>query len=252
MFRTRRLATVGVLAAAAIGLAATPALAHVTVGSTDAEQGGFGQITFRVPSESETASTTRLVVQLPDDQPFASVSVRPIPGWTHKETTKKLSTPLKDDDGNEITEAVSTIEWTASTPDAAIKPGEYGEFSISAGPLPKVATVTFKAIQTYSDKSTVAWIEEATNGAEPEHPAPTLTLLPAAASPPPPAPAASAPGAPAAADADSGSNGTATTALVLGILGLLAGLVGIGVAVSSRRGGVPEPDRTDAVPAARD
>jgi uncharacterized protein YcnI len=249
MFRIRRLATVGALAAAAVGLAATPALAHVTVSSTDAAQGGFGQVTFRVPSESATASTTKLVVQVPTDQGIASVAVKPIPGWTHSETTIKPATPLKDDDGNEITEVTSTITWTASSPASGIKPGEYGEFSISVGPLPKTPTLTFKAIQTYSDKSEVSWIEEATGGAEPEHPAPTLTLLPAAAESAAPAQAASAP--PAAESG--GSSGTATTALVIGILGLLAGLVGIGVAVSSRRGaGEPEPGRTESVPASRD
>lgn len=254
MSRIRRLATVGVLAALAVGLGATPALAHVSVASTDAVQGGFGHITFRVPTESDTASTTKLVVQLPTDQGISTVSVEPIAGWTHKETTVKPATPLKDDDGNEVTEVVSTVEWTANSPADAIKPGEYREFSISAGPLPKTATLTFKAIQTYSDKTEVSWIEEATGGAEPEHPAPTLTL-PAGA---PGAtvgsgtPASPASQAPPAAAADTG-NGTATTALVIGILGLLAGLVGIGVAITSRRAGaLSAPAGSEKVPASRD
>jgi uncharacterized protein len=248
MSAIRRLAVAGASTALLVGLAAAPALAHVTVGSTDATQGGEGAITFRVPTESDTASTTKLAVQLPTDPPIASVSVRPVPGWTHQETTKKLATPVKNDDGEEVTEVVSTVEWTASSAATAIKPGEYGEFSISAGPLPKAKTITFKAIQTYSDGKQVAWIEEAVNGAEPEHPAPVLTLLPAAAeggaTPSAPAPTGSAPGTAAAsgstgsgAEAGTGSSGTAKAALVLGILGLLAGLVGVGVALASRRGG---------------
>jgi periplasmic copper chaperone A len=253
MSRIRRLATVGVFAALVVGLGATPALAHVTVASTDAVQGGFGHLAFRVPTESETASTTKFVVQLPTDQGISSVSVEPVPGWTHKETTVKPATPLKDDDGNEVTEVVSTVEWTANNPADGIKPGEYREFSISAGPLPKAATLTFKAIQTYSDKTEVSWIEEATGGAEPEHPAPTLTL-PAATTASSGTPASAAPEArPAPAAAADTGNGTATTALVIGILGLLAGLVGIGVAITSRRAGpLSAPAGTEKVPASRD
>jgi uncharacterized protein YcnI len=244
----RRLAVAGAFTALLVGLPAVPALAHVSVSSTDAEQGGWGAITFRVPTESATAATTKLTVQLPTDQPITTVSVRPVAGWAHRETTTKLATPVKNDEGEEITEAVSTIEWTANGAASAIKPGEYGEFSISAGPLPEVQTITFKAIQTYSDGKQVAWIEEAANGAEPEHPAPVLTLAPAAAeggaTHSAPAPASSAPGAAsesgasgsAAAD-DTGSSGTAQAALVLGILGLLAGLAGVVVALTSRRRG---------------
>jgi uncharacterized protein YcnI len=250
MSAIRRLAVAGLLAGAMVGLSALPASAHVTVKSTDATQGGYGGITFRVPDESPTASTTKLVVQVPTDAGIASVSVKPMPGWTHKQTTSKLATPIKTDDGDEITEAVSTVEWTANSAADAIKPGEYGEFSISAGPLPKADSVTFKAIQTYSDGKEVAWLEEATNGAEPEHPAPTLSLLPASTGGHGTAtePAATTPVA-----TTDGGNGTATTALVLGILGLLAGLVGLGVALASRRGGsVPATVRSEPVGSAKE
>src|SRR5213076_2572230 len=70
----RRLAAAGVVTAALVGLTAAPALAHVSVESTDATQGGIGAITFRVPTESDTASTTKVTVQLPTDSPIASVS----------------------------------------------------------------------------------------------------------------------------------------------------------------------------------
>jgi uncharacterized protein YcnI len=246
MSMMRRLLAGGVLAAALVGLAAAPALAHVTVSSPDATKGGYGVLTFRVPTESGTASTTRLTVRLPTGQPLASVSVKPVPGWTFKTTTTKLATPVRTDDGV-VREAVSTVEWTASSPAGAIKPGEYNDFSISAGPLPDADTMTFKVIQTYSDGRQVAWIEQSAGGAEPAHPAPTLTLAagtgPAgtasAAAGAAPAPAA---GPTAAAPA---SSGTATTALVLGTLGLLTGLAGLGLALASRRRlAVPTPTPT--------
>jgi hypothetical protein len=84
----------------------------------------------------------------------------------------KLAAPVKTDDG-EVTEAVSKITWTAAGADAAIKPGQFLEFEVSAGPLPEVDQIVFKSLQTYSDGDIVRWIEEPTaDGKEPEHPAP--------------------------------------------------------------------------------
>ena len=45
-----RLLTVGTVAAAAIGLTALPALAHVTVNSPGATQGWFGVVPFGLPT----------------------------------------------------------------------------------------------------------------------------------------------------------------------------------------------------------
>jgi uncharacterized protein YcnI len=77
-----RLLTVAGVAAVSIGLTALPALAHVTVTSSDATQGGFGVITFRMPNELDKANATELKVQLPAAQPLASLAVKPQPGWT--------------------------------------------------------------------------------------------------------------------------------------------------------------------------
>ena len=216
--------TLSLLAATVLGAGA--AFAHVTVNSPDATQGGYAVLTFRVPTESDTASTTELKVQLPTDQPLASVAVQPTPGWSFTVTKAKLATPITTDDGP-VTEAISVIDWKADSAATAIKPGEFQQFMVSAGPLPKVATMTFKAIQTYSDKSVVSWIEEAAPGssAEPDHPAPTLQLA-AATGTTSAAASASAGPAPTAAVASSSSNsssGKATTGLVLGIIGIILG-----------------------------
>ena len=78
----RRLLTVIGVAATLVGFSALPAFAHVTVSSPGATQGGFGVITFRVPTESATAFTTGLKVQFPASQPLSFASVKPKPGWT--------------------------------------------------------------------------------------------------------------------------------------------------------------------------
>jgi uncharacterized protein len=179
MHRTR-IAVAGTAAVtlAAIALAA-PASAHVTVTAPGATRGGSDTtITFRVPTESAKASTVGLKVRFPVNTPIASVLVQPLPGWRFREKTVRLKTPIKTDDGD-ITQAVSEIDWHATS--GRIEPGEFGAFTLIAGQLPDVASVTFKAIQLYSDGTRVAWTDVAAPGsdAEPEHPAPTLQLAPA-------------------------------------------------------------------------
>jgi uncharacterized protein YcnI len=224
-------------------LAAGPAAAHVSVSSPAATQGGYASLTFKVPTESATASTTGLKVQLPLDQPLASVSVLPVPGWTYTVTKSKLATPIKSE-GGDITEAVSVIEWKAASDQTAIKPGEFNQFTISAGPLPKAPSMTFKAIQTYSDGEVVSWIEQAAEGssAEPEHPAPTLQLSPAAGSSSTPvgstasASPTPSPSQPAvSASAESSDDTRANVALGLGGLGVLLGAVALAAALLGRR-----------------
>jgi uncharacterized protein YcnI len=230
-------------------LGAGPASAHVSVSSPAAVQGGYASVTFKVPTESATASTVGLKVQLPVDQPLASVSVLPVYGWTYTVTKAKLATPISSDDGD-ITEAVSVIEWKAASPQTAIKPGEFNQFTISAGPLPKAPSMTFKAIQAYSDGSTVSWIEEAAQGStvEPEHPAPVLKLAAAGASAAPAgatgsasagasgsASAAPSPSQLAVSGSSGDSDGRANTALALGALGVLLGGIALALAISGRR-----------------
>ncbi|MDQ2839276.1 MAG: YcnI family protein, partial [Actinomycetota bacterium] len=64
-------------------MAAGTASAHVTVSSPSASQGGYAVLIFQVPTESDTASTTEFKLQLPADQPLASVSVQPHTGWSY-------------------------------------------------------------------------------------------------------------------------------------------------------------------------
>src|SRR3954452_11820315 len=177
------LARAAVVAAAAVTVTlavAAPASAHVSVDATDATQGGYSKVAFRVPNEKDNADTTAVEVNLPTDTPIASVSLKPLPGWTATTARTKLATPIKSDDG-EITEAVTRITWTASS-GAAIKPGQFQEFDVSLGPLPQTNQMIFKALQTYSDGTVVRWIDgPASDGTEPEHPAPVLKLTPAGA-----------------------------------------------------------------------
>ena len=171
--RPLRAAAVTAGVALAVLLAAVPAGAHVTIKPDVAKKGSFSVFSFSVPNESGTASTVKVEVTFPTDHPIPVVSVQPIPGWTWSAQKTTLAKPAKTDDGT-ITEAVSTITWSGGT----IAPGEFQLFTISAGPLPtNTKSLTFKAVQTYSNGDVVRWIEETPKGGpEPEHPAPVLKL----------------------------------------------------------------------------
>jgi uncharacterized protein YcnI len=178
--RWRRVITTVSLTAIALVAGAGVAAAHVTVNPGEAAAGDFTKLTFRVPNESPTAGTTAVTVTIPADHPFAFVSVKAIPGWSVTPTKTTLPAPVTEGDTT-IKEAVTSVTWTAD-PGTQIGPGEFGEFDISAGPVPDVPSIAFTATQTYSDGSVVEWNEPTpASGEEPEHPAPTLTIGAAAA-----------------------------------------------------------------------
>jgi uncharacterized protein YcnI len=178
-------------------LAALPASAHVRVQADDATAGSYGAFTFRVPTESDTAATTKVEVQLPQDHPLASVSAKPLAGWEVRVVEAPLPTPVTVE-GTTLTRAPRTVVWTAVDRTARIAPGQYQEFSLLAGPLPGPGTLTLPAIQTYSDGKVVHWDQPTpASGEEPESPAPTVEVTAAAADPgavstPAPAPAQAA------------------------------------------------------------
>jgi len=180
-----------------------------------------------VPAE-RPVPTTKLEVVLPTDHPVPSVSVKSLPGWQCKTETAKLPKPVKTDDGDEITEAITKITWTGGK----IAPGEFQEFDVSMGPLPTdTDKLTFKVLQTYADGDVVRWIQTAQEGQpEPENPAPVLTFTPASGEEHGKTAPAGTEQAATTTAADSSTSDTTTRTLA--ILGLVAGL---GVAILALR-----------------
>jgi uncharacterized protein YcnI len=170
----RRLAVGVTSIAAVLGLTGVAAFAHVTIQPGSAAKGSFAELSFRVPNETEGSATVKVEVQFPADHPIPYVSTKPMPGWTVTAETQELAEPIEVE-GNEITEAVTVVTWEGGE----VKPGEYDDFSVSAGPLPDdVDELVFKAIQTYDDGTEVAWVEPTPEGGEePGHPAPVLELI---------------------------------------------------------------------------
>ncbi|WP_433279419.1 YcnI family protein [Pseudonocardia xinjiangensis] len=224
-----RTGVVGIGAVTAVLALAVPAWAHVKVSGIDAVQAGSGVVTFRVPSESATASTTELLLTFPSATPFTSVDTQPKAGWTATVSRKPLARPQQGEDGSVINQYVSQVDFKATSPASAIPPGQFDMFNLSVGPFPDAPSVAFGALQTYSDGTTVNWDEQSADGVtEPVHPAPVLQLSPAAAGTPAPdgRAAAAAPGSP-------GSSWMDDAALGLGIVALL--LSGITLAVVRNR-----------------
>lgn len=235
----KKLLTV-VLAGALWVAGAATAMAHVTVNPREATKGGYAKFDVRVPTERDDTGTVKVDLLLPEDHPFASVSVQPVPGWTYAITKRHLATPLVDDDGNKTEDVVSLITWTADAGNS-IKPGEFMEFPISMGPLPDDAdSLTFKANQTYASGEVVRWIEVAAKGQPaPEHPAPSVTLKDAQAT----SGAVSAPAAPAASAStgSSPSNGRSTIALVVAIVAAALALAALTASRKSSAGAASAP-----------
>jgi uncharacterized protein YcnI len=219
---TLALATVAALAAPAV------AQAHVTVQPKQAPAGGFTRLDVRVPNERDDASTTKIQLQLPDG--FAEASFEPNPGWTVKVHKAKLAQQIKTDDGT-VTEGVKEITWTSDN-GTGIPPGAFKDFGLSVQVPGKAGdTLTFKALQTYSNGEVVRWIGPEGS----DNPAPTVAVTSADedtheghASAPAPASGSSS------SSSGGGSNTLAIIALIVGALGLLAGAAAL-TAGRSRR-----------------
>lgn len=224
--RTAVALAAGTTLALAAPLAAS---AHVTLDVNTAAAGSFALISFKVPNESATETTTKVTVTLPTDTPLAYVSYVPVAGWTAELTTTTLDTPVEGEDGT-VTEAVTAVTWTAD-PGSEITDGQLQLFPLSVGPIPSTGSIALPVDQTYSDGTVVSWSE---SGDDAEHPAPVLYIN----------------DAPAADHHDGGTDDDAaievtddssatsssdTLARGLGIGGLVLGAVGLVVGITSRR-----------------
>jgi uncharacterized protein len=233
--RIRKIIGATAVAGGLVVMMAAPAFAHVTVSPDSAAKGGFATLTFQVPNEMDNANTMKIDLKLPDDHPFASVSVQPKAGWTYQTTPKNLPTPITNDDGQQVTQYVSEIAWTGGQ----IKPGEFDTFVISVGTLPDdVDSLTFPVIQSYDNGQDVSWIDPTVEAQpEPDHPAPVVHLTAAA----------NDTGTTSDASGSPSTNPSVTATVVkketnntLGIIALVVGAVGLilgAVALTRARGG---------------
>jgi len=198
--------------------AITTASAHVQASSTDAARGAFATVSFLVPNESTINAVTAVTVELTN---VSAVQTEAQPGWSAKI------------DRDAATNAVRSVTWTAA-PDTGIPVDQFGVFRITAK-LPDADTVSFPTTQTYADGVAVKWDQApAPGGAEPEHPAPTLTLT-GGATPAHHPTTSAAPTVTAASPAPQSRAVVDTTARILAGAALFVGALGVGVALIVRK-----------------
>jgi uncharacterized protein YcnI len=237
----RRFAAAALLAAALVLATPLAAQAHVRVSPEQAADGAaWTELAFAVPAE-QTAATVALEVRLDVTHPFLNLYVRPMTGWSSTVRRTPLTKPV-DIAGKRLTDAPSAVVWHADA-GAELQPGQFLDFDISVGPMPKVGSLRMEAVQTLADGTTVRWTDPIPRkGTMPEHPAPTVWV-----DDDPPALKGGMAGmagmggmgttAPVAASTASASQPAASTtllplalaalAVVLGAAGLVAGLVAL-------------------------
>jgi uncharacterized protein YcnI len=217
----------GALLALAAPLAAS---AHVHIDPNQVSAGSDALLQFAVPNESATAGTTKVTLTIPQDTPFADVSYVAVPGWTTELTKVQLAKPIKGDNGD-ITEAVTTVTWTAN-PGSEITDGQIGIFPLEVGNVPNTGSIVLTVDQAYSDGTVVSWSD---TGATAEHPAPVLYVNDA---PPTDEGTVVAPSVTASAvpisDVAPAPASSDLIARVLGIGGLVLGAVALVIALTRR------------------
>jgi uncharacterized protein len=217
------------LAVAVLLLAPAAAEAHVLVIPESAPQGAEMRLDVRVPNERDDATTTKVDVQLPPG--FAEALVQPVAGWTAKITHVKLNPPVQSDDGP-ITEGVGRITWTAKSKADGIPVGGFQDCGVEVlVPGKAGSTLTFKALQTYSNGTVVRWI----GAKDSDSPAPTVQVTAAGGATATPTPTAAPSPAATARSGGGSANGLAVAALIVGALGLITGVAGL---TAARRSGV--------------
>ncbi|WP_408896292.1 YcnI family protein [Nocardioides sp. R1-1] len=221
-----------------VALTASAASAHVTVTPNTTAAGDYAVLTFSVGHGCEGSPTTKLAIQMPEEIPQVTPTVNP--GWTIEKVSEELAEPATDAHGNEITERVAEVVYTAKTP---LQDGYRDTVELSVQ-LPDAAgeTLAFPVIQTCQQGET-GWTETAAEGQDPEElesPAPVLTVTEAtgedghgASEEKADGASASADDASADADDDGDGNGLAVGGLVAGVAGLALG--GLALARSGKR-----------------
>ncbi|MFF5053194.1 YcnI family protein [Micromonospora sp. NPDC000663] len=170
----RRRRIVAVTALTAAGLLFWPATAYgadVTTTPSEARQGDAVRLEFSVPEERAGTTTRQIEVRLPADAPVAEVYPMSVDGWAPRISSRTLDKPVTGIHSSRVSTVTTAVTWVRVGQAA---PGP-ARLALSMGPLPQADKLTFEVVQTYADGTVVRWTD-----ADGAHPAPTLTLLPAA------------------------------------------------------------------------
>lgn len=219
-----------VLGAATLVLAtAAGASAHITVDSDTTSPGDHAVLTFSVPHGCQDSATTELAIQLPEGIDSATPTRNSF--YTVETVTEELESPTTDSHGEEVSERVSEVVYTASTPLPANQRDAI-ELSVQLPEDPPEDPLYFPAVQTCEDGES-AWVQIPSEGQDLhdlELPAPALDLSAADATTEGHTGAEAEQDAPAGqeqSDPEQAPSALTALALVIGGLGLLTAVIAL-------------------------
>lgn len=126
---TKPIRTAAAAAVAAAALVLGPvatASAHVSASTSSAVAGSSTIITLSVPHGCEGSATTKVAIQIPEG--INAVTPTRNAFYTLAKVPQKLDTPITDGHGNQITERVAQVVYTATTP---LPEGQRDTFELS-------------------------------------------------------------------------------------------------------------------------
>lgn len=228
---------IAALIATAAVAAPAAAQAHISLHPNTIPAGAFVTLNVRVPGEQEGAYAYKIDMLVPPG--FTEVDTQNVPGWSVKEIVTKPATPIQTDEGP-VDEEVSQIVWTGDRSKLGrLENGTFIQFPLSIAMPSNIAgrSLAFKTVQYYSNGKVVHWIGPPSA----EYPAPTINVTAkgglveevAGGEAGPTAgetvgSTSSGTVAPASASSSKGaSEGLAIAALIVGALGLVAGVGGL-------------------------
>jgi uncharacterized protein YcnI len=220
-------------------IAPTAAQAHISLHPNTIPAGAFATLDVRVPGEQEGAYVKKVDVLFPSG--FTGVDYENVPGWSTHVIETKLATPIKED-GETIDTEVSQIVWSWTGPLGRVNNGQFINFPLSLA-IPDNAAgkaLEFRTVQTYSNGQIIHWIQPSLTA---EHPSPRINVTAkgglieevagdeagpqagetGASGSPSPSPST----ATVTESSGGASKGLGVAALILGALGLIAGLVAL-------------------------
>jgi uncharacterized protein YcnI len=159
----------------AVALSASAA-AHVSIEEDEVVAGSSAIVTLAFSHGCEESPTTQVRIQMPESIPTVAPTINA--NWDVEKVTETLDSPIQGAHGEQITERVSEVVYTARTP---VQDGFRDTFELSIT-VPEDAagqTIYFPTIQT-CETGESAWIEIPAEGQdhdELESPAPGVTVV---------------------------------------------------------------------------
>jgi uncharacterized protein len=219
------------------------AQAHISLHPNTIPAGAFVTLDVRVPGEQAGAYAYKIDMLIPPG--FTEIDTQNVPGWTVRKVITKPATPIQTPEGP-VDEEVSQVIWTGNRSTLGrLENGAFIQFPLDIAMPTNIAgqSIAFKTVQYYSNGKVVHWIGPPSS----EFPAPTVNITPKGgaieevaggeAGPTPgqlPAGQNAAQSPSSSTSSGGASKGLAITALVIGALGLLAGLGGLFMARRAR------------------